>query len=142
MLTRRRGHVLLEAGIPGTPLVAVLGYVPVIDSFGLETDIRIHTQGMAFCTQIFNHWDLVPGDPLDARCVCIYIFMYIDMYIYVCVCLCVVSDNGDGAASFCAHWSRSPYKRWPESLWSRHVDEKVRAHLLCDMRPPPRPPPV
>lgn len=69
VLTRRRGHVVSEQGIPGTPLVAVVGYVPVIDSFGLETDLRVHTQGMAFCTQTFHHWDVVPGDPLDASIV-------------------------------------------------------------------------
>lgn len=24
-----------------------------------------HTQGQAFCTQVFDHWNIVPGDPLD-----------------------------------------------------------------------------
>lgn len=26
---------------------------------------RSHTQGLAFGTQTFDHWALVPGDPLD-----------------------------------------------------------------------------
>lgn len=24
-----------------------------------------NTQGQAFCTQVFDHWSIVPGDPLD-----------------------------------------------------------------------------
>jgi U5 small nuclear ribonucleoprotein component len=57
--------------------------VPVIDSFGFETDLRTHTQGQAFCMSDFHHWQvcvcclfvyylyfvsfaqIVPGDPLD-----------------------------------------------------------------------------
>ena len=34
-------------------------------SFGFETDIRSFTQGQAYCTQVFDHWGTVPGDPLD-----------------------------------------------------------------------------
>jgi len=37
----------------------------VIESFGFETDLRYHTQGQAFCMSIFDHWSIVPGDPLD-----------------------------------------------------------------------------
>lgn len=36
-----------------------------MDSFGFETDLRVHTQGQAFCQQVFDHWQMVPGDPLD-----------------------------------------------------------------------------
>lgn len=36
-----------------------------MDSFGFETDLRVHTQGLAFCQQVFDHWQMVPGDPLD-----------------------------------------------------------------------------
>ena len=39
--------------------------LPVIDSFGFETDLRVYTQGQAFCMQVFDHWAVVPGDPLD-----------------------------------------------------------------------------
>ena len=34
-------------------------------SFGFETDLRSYTQGQAFCQQVFDHWSVVPGDPLD-----------------------------------------------------------------------------
>ena len=40
-------------------------YLPAIDSFGFETDLRTHTQGQAFCLSVFDHWQIVPGDPLD-----------------------------------------------------------------------------
>lgn len=34
-------------------------------SFGFETDMRSFTQGQAFCQQVFDHWAVAPGDPLD-----------------------------------------------------------------------------
>ncbi len=37
----------------------------MIDSFGFETDLRSHTQGQAFVQSVFDHWQIVPGDPLD-----------------------------------------------------------------------------
>ncbi|KEZ42355.1 hypothetical protein SAPIO_CDS5528 [Scedosporium apiospermum] len=64
-LARRRGHVLTESQIAGTPLSRVTGLVPVIDSFGFETDLRIKTQGAASVSLLFEHWSVVPGDPLD-----------------------------------------------------------------------------
>lgn len=49
----------------GTPIFIIRAQLPVIESFGFETDIRYHTQGQAFCQSIFDHWNIVPGDPLD-----------------------------------------------------------------------------
>ncbi|RKP37980.1 116 kda U5 small nuclear ribonucleo protein-like protein component [Dimargaris cristalligena] len=65
VLARRRGHVTQDLPNPGSPLYTVKAYLPVIDSFGFETDLRAHTQGQAFCQQVFDHWEVVPGDPLD-----------------------------------------------------------------------------
>ncbi|KAK5131309.1 hypothetical protein LTR08_001148 [Meristemomyces frigidus] len=65
VLSRRRGHVLSDAPVPGTPLYSVKGLIPVIDSFGFETDLRIHTQGQATVSLVFDRWQTVPGDPLD-----------------------------------------------------------------------------
>ncbi|KAL8945908.1 MAG: hypothetical protein Q9222_007618 [Ikaeria aurantiellina] len=65
ILAKRRGHVLADGPIAGTPLYSVQGLVPVIDSFGLETDVRIHTQGQASLSLSFRDWQIVPGDPLD-----------------------------------------------------------------------------
>ncbi|KAF2013476.1 elongation factor 2 [Aaosphaeria arxii CBS 175.79] len=65
VLARRRGHVLQEDPIAGTPLYSVKGLIPVIDSFGFESDLRIHTQGQASVSLVFDKWSIVPGDPLD-----------------------------------------------------------------------------
>ena len=69
ILSRRRGHVLKDGPKPGTPLTTVLAYLPAIDSFGFETDLRLHTRGAAFGLSWFDHWAVVPGDPLDAQVV-------------------------------------------------------------------------
>eukprot|EP01135_Chromosphaera_perkinsii_P000843 Nk52_evm6s152 gene=Nk52_evmTU6s152 len=69
VLARRRGHVLEDVEKPGSPLYTVKALVPVMDSFGFETDLRIHTQGQGFCLQNFDHWQIVPGDPLDKNIV-------------------------------------------------------------------------
>jgi 116 kDa U5 small nuclear ribonucleoprotein component len=65
VLLKRRGHVLSDGPIAGTPLYAARALIPVIDSFGFETDLRIHTQGQASVSLVFDKWDVVPGDPLD-----------------------------------------------------------------------------
>lgn len=65
VLARRRGHVTQDAPKPGSPLYTVKAFLPTIDSFGFETDLRTHTQGQAFCMSLFHHWQIVPGDPLD-----------------------------------------------------------------------------
>jgi len=65
VLKRRRGHIVADAPKPGTPFYVLRGFVPVMDSFGLETDLRVHTAGQAMILQVFSRWDVVPGDPLD-----------------------------------------------------------------------------
>ncbi|KAI1641648.1 P-loop containing nucleoside triphosphate hydrolase protein [Daldinia loculata] len=69
VLARRRGHVLSDGPIAGTPLYRVSGLIPVIDSFGFETDVRIQTQGQAMVSLVFDKWQKVPGDPLDKEVV-------------------------------------------------------------------------
>mgnify|MGYP000368465497 CR=1 FL=1 len=64
-LARRRGHVVRDTPKPGSPLYTVKAYIPVMDANGFETDLRTVTQGQAFCLQTFDHWSIVPGDPLD-----------------------------------------------------------------------------
>lgn len=78
-----------DAPKPGAPFYVVRAFIPVMDrfvtmylfmltyrgiviifvticcSFGFETDLRSFTQGQAFCQQVFDHWAVVPGDPLD-----------------------------------------------------------------------------
>ena len=65
VLSKRRGHVVADAPRPGTPVYVVKALLPAIESFGFETDLRYHTQGQAFGMSYFDHWAVVPGDPLD-----------------------------------------------------------------------------
>lgn len=41
--------MISEVAKPGSPLYTVKAHLPAIDSFGFETDLRIHTSGQAFC---------------------------------------------------------------------------------------------
>ena len=58
VLGKRRGHVTEEIPKPGTPVSIVRAYLPVIESFGFETDLRCTTQGQAFCLSTFDHWQV------------------------------------------------------------------------------------
>jgi U5 small nuclear ribonucleoprotein component len=58
VLARRRGHVTQDAPIPGSPLYSIRAFLPAIDSFGFETDLRTHTQGQAFALSVFHHWQV------------------------------------------------------------------------------------
>jgi 116 kDa U5 small nuclear ribonucleoprotein component len=64
-LARRRGHVLTDEPVAGTPLYRLDGLLPVIDSFGFETELRITTAGKVAVALVFDRWSVVPGDPLD-----------------------------------------------------------------------------
>jgi elongation factor 2 len=67
VLTRRRGHVFAEEQRPGTPLFTVKAYLPVMESFGFNGDLRQATSGQAFPQMVFDHWQILPGgSPLDA----------------------------------------------------------------------------
>ena len=55
---------------PGTPIFLVKAFLPVLESFGFETDLRYHTQGQAFCLSVFDHWQARAPRPHDGagRC--------------------------------------------------------------------------
>ncbi|KAH8648762.1 P-loop containing nucleoside triphosphate hydrolase protein [Tricladium varicosporioides] len=66
VLTRRRGHVFAEEQRPGTPLFTIKAYLPVMESFGFNADLRSHTSGQAFPQSVFDHWQILPGgSPID-----------------------------------------------------------------------------
>ncbi|RKF65957.1 Elongation factor 2 [Golovinomyces cichoracearum] len=66
VLNRRRGHVFSEEQRPGTPLFTIKAYLPVMESFGFNADLRSHTSGQAFPQSVFDHWQILPGgSPLD-----------------------------------------------------------------------------
>jgi len=65
VLSRRRGHVFEEARVAGTPMYTVKAYLPVNESFGFTADLRSNTGGQAFPQCVFDHWQIMTGDPLD-----------------------------------------------------------------------------
>lgn len=52
--------------VAGTPMFVVKAYLPVNESFGFTADLRSNTGGQAFPQCVFDHWQVLPGDPLDA----------------------------------------------------------------------------
>jgi elongation factor 2 len=67
VLNRRRGHVFEENQVPGTPMFHVKAYLPVNESFGFTADLRSNTGGQAFPQCVFDHWQVMQGDPLDGE---------------------------------------------------------------------------
>jgi elongation factor 2 len=66
VLNRRRGHVFEEAQVAGTPMFVVKAYLPVNESFGFTADLRSNTGGQAFPQCVFDHWQILPGDPFES----------------------------------------------------------------------------
>lgn len=46
-------------------MFTVKAYLPVMESFGFNADLRSHTQGQAFPQSVFDHWELMPGSILE-----------------------------------------------------------------------------
>ncbi|ETE61649.1 Elongation factor 2 [Ophiophagus hannah] len=67
VLNRKRGHVFEESQVAGTPMFVVKAYLPVNESFGFTADLRSNTGGQAFPQCVFDHWQILPGDPYDAN---------------------------------------------------------------------------
>lgn len=65
-LTQRRGIVIGEEPISGTPLVNMKAYLPVGESFGFTQTLRAATSGRAFPQCVFDHWEEMSGDPTEA----------------------------------------------------------------------------
>ncbi|GJV68584.1 elongation factor 2 [Tanacetum coccineum] len=66
VLNQRRGHVFEEMQRPGTPLYNIKAYLPVVESFGFSGALRASTSGQAFPQSVFDHWDMMSSDPLEA----------------------------------------------------------------------------
>merc|ERR1712226_1536662 len=65
VLNRKRGIVFEEAQTPGTPMFVVKAYLPVNESFGFTEALRSNTGDQAFPQCVFDHWQIMPGDPLQ-----------------------------------------------------------------------------
>jgi len=64
-LNQRRGVVDVTEERPGTPLVKVKAFLPVLESFGFTQLLRQNTSGTAFPQMIFSHWEKMNGNPLE-----------------------------------------------------------------------------
>jgi len=64
-LTQRRGIVIGEEPVSGTPLIIVKAYLPVAESFGFTQHLRSMTSGRAFPQCVFDHWETILTDPTD-----------------------------------------------------------------------------
>ena len=63
-LNSKRGNIIEEEQISGTPMSIIKAYLPVAESFGFTSDLRGATQGKAFPQCVFSHWELVKDLPL------------------------------------------------------------------------------
>ncbi|KAI3901874.1 hypothetical protein MKW92_040771 [Papaver armeniacum] len=67
VLSLRRGNVMIYVPQSGTPPPYIVkALLPVIESFRFATDLKQITGTRALCLFVFDHWDIVPGDPLQA----------------------------------------------------------------------------
>jgi elongation factor 2 len=66
-LNKRRGHVVEEMQVPGTPMFVVKAMLPVMESFGFTAHLRSETGGQAFPQCVFDHWQAMPHDPFEGK---------------------------------------------------------------------------
>jgi len=65
VLNRRRGVVFDQGNIGNTPQMQVKAHLPVNESFGFTADLRSNTGGQAFPQAVFDHWQVMAGDPFE-----------------------------------------------------------------------------
>lgn len=65
VLNQRRGIVVDECPIQGTPMSILKCFLPVAESFGFTASLREHTKGQAFPQCVFDHWEKSEQDPTD-----------------------------------------------------------------------------
>jgi len=58
LITKKRGRILSSS--QKGAVLAVDGYIPVAETFGLAADLRSATSGHAFWQSQFDHWEKVP----------------------------------------------------------------------------------
>jgi len=64
-LNKKRGHVFEDQKVEGTPMYIVKAYLPVMESFGFTAELRAATSGQAFPQCVFDHWQRLPGSPME-----------------------------------------------------------------------------
>jgi len=68
VLNKRRGQVVSAQQRPGTPMFTVKAYLPAMESFGFNAELRGQTGGQAFPQSVFDHWELMNGCKLYRDC--------------------------------------------------------------------------
>lgn len=63
LTNNRRGNIYDVKPIVGTQLFKMSGFVPILDSIGFETDIRIISKAMCFSK--FDRYAVIDSDPMD-----------------------------------------------------------------------------
>merc|ERR1712232_896613 len=66
IMNLRRGCVFEENPREGTPIVQARAHLPVAESFGFVAALRQATSGQAFPQCMFDHWDDLQGDAMQA----------------------------------------------------------------------------
>jgi len=46
-------------------MFTIKAYLPIMESFGFNGDLRAATSGQAFPQCVFDHWEVMSGSPLD-----------------------------------------------------------------------------
>merc|ERR1711981_298169 len=64
-ITPKRGIILKEEQIIGTPMVTIEATLPVAESFGFSTALRAATGGQAFPQCSFSHYETLENDPFN-----------------------------------------------------------------------------
>lgn len=64
VLSQRRGELVEQIHHVGALLCTIKAYLPVHQSFGFSEELKSQTSGQAFSQCIFDHWQMMPGDPL------------------------------------------------------------------------------
>ena len=64
VVSKRRGRVVAESTVDGTPLFLVEAVIPVVEAYGLADELRKRTSGAASSPQlVFSHWEVLDVDP-------------------------------------------------------------------------------
>jgi len=63
LLSKRRGYVFAEEAKNNSPQVIVKAFLPVVESFGFPQELLGATSGRARPQLLFDHWQVIEGDP-------------------------------------------------------------------------------
>lgn len=64
VVTGRKGDIYNDE-IKIGDMHSIKAYLPVKESFGFTTELRTQTQGRSFDQSMFDHWEVMEGDPYD-----------------------------------------------------------------------------